>query len=73
MGEIYDPNCKHFKERNGKTKVWVEDKLAEKLNKFAANNKSSPSKIAEYCISMGINSLEHCPNQPVIFDKEILK
>jgi hypothetical protein len=72
-GEIYDPTCKYYKERNGRTKVWVDDLLVQKLNKFAADNKSCPSKIAEYCISMGINTLEHYPNQPVIFDKEILK
>lgn len=72
-GEIYDPTCKYYKERNGRTKVWVDDALAKKLKKFAKENNSDTTTIVEYFISMGINTLEHYPNQPVIFDKEILK
>jgi|TARA_R100000742_G_C4226520_1_gene49031 hypothetical protein len=68
MREIYDPECKYFKERNGRKKVWVDRELLERIDRISEENKIEPQKVVDYFISLGVNTVENYPEKRVIFD-----
>ena len=68
MREIYDPECKYFKERNGRKKVWVDRELLERIDIISEENKIEPQKVVDYFISLGVNTVENYPEKRVIFD-----
>ena len=68
MREIYDPNCKYFKERNGRKKVWVDCELLERIDRISKDNKVEPQKVVDYFISLGVNTVENYPDRKVFFD-----
>ena len=68
MREIYDPECKYFKERNGRKKVWVDRELLERIDRISEENKIEPQKVVDYFISLGVNTVENYPEKKVIFD-----
>ena len=68
MREIYDPNCKYFKERNGRKKVWVDCELLERIDRISKDNEVEPQKVVDYFISLGVNTVENYPEKKVIFD-----
>ena len=68
MREIYDPECRYFKERNGRKKVWVDRELLERIDRISEENKIEPQKVVDYFISLGVNTVENYPEKRVIFD-----
>tara|TARA_Y100001938_G_C7965176_1_gene366435 strand:- start:285 stop:503 length:219 start_codon:yes stop_codon:yes gene_type:complete len=68
MREIYDPNCKYFKERNGRKKVWVDCELLERIDRISKDNEVEPQKVVDYFISLGVNTVENYPEKKVFFD-----
>ncbi len=68
MREIYDPNCKYFKERNGRKKVWVDCELLERIDRISKDNEVEPQKVVDYFISLGVNTVENYPDRKVFFD-----
>tara|TARA_R100000773_G_C4210402_1_gene110122 strand:+ start:160 stop:378 length:219 start_codon:yes stop_codon:yes gene_type:complete len=68
MREIYDPNCKYFKERNGRKKVWVDCELLERIDRISKDNEVEPQKVVDYFISLGVNTVENYPERKVFFD-----
>ena len=68
MREIYDPNCKYFKERNGRKKVWVDCELLERIDRISKDNEVEPQKVVDYFISLGVHTVENYPDRKVFFD-----
>ena len=68
MREIYYPNCKYFKERNGRKKVWVDCELLERIDRISKDNEVEPQKVVDYFISLGVNTVENYPERKVFFD-----
>lgn len=61
-----------FIERNGRKPVYINKHLANKFADFCENQKKDPHKVAEYLISLGINTIEHYEDPKVLLDIQAL-
>lgn len=70
--EIYNPNDKIFKERNGRKAVWIDRELVSKIEAYAKKHSKCPQRLAEYILSLGVNTIEHYPQKHIEFDVDSL-
>lgn len=70
--EVYNPECKYFRERNGRKKVWLNEGLVKRLNDLSVHYEVDVQTIAEYFVQVGVNTVEHNPQKKVVFDLENL-
>ena len=61
-----------MKERNGKKAVWIDRELVEKLKSYAEKHEKCPQRLAEYILSLGVNTIEHYPQKTIEFDVDSL-
>jgi len=59
-------------ERSNNSAVYINKYIARSLINFAKSNKKDPQALAEYFLSLGINSVRHDKDQKVVFDIESL-
>lgn len=57
-------------ERNNNSALYVNKYIARSLIDFAESMKKDPRQLAEYFLSLGINSAKHYKDQKVKFDVE---
>ena len=57
-------------ERNNNSALYINKYIARSLVDFAKLNKKDPRVLAEYFLSLGINSAKHYKDQKVKFDVE---
>ena len=70
--KLMDFDDKIAKERNNNKPIYVNRHLAVSLQELAKLVKKDPKILAEYFLSLGINSAKHCKDQKVIFDVDNL-
>lgn len=59
-------------ERNGRKPIYVNKHLAKDFKEFCRSEQKQPHKVAEYLISLGMNSVKHYKEPKVSFDIEAL-
>jgi protein involved in sex pheromone biosynthesis len=69
---LYEFDDRILKERNGRKPIYVNKHLAKDFKDFCKTEKKSPHKVAEYLISLGMNSLKHYEKPKVSVDIEAL-
>ena len=70
--EVYNPESQYFIERNGRKKVWINERLVKRLQDLAVHYETDIQTIAEYFVQVGVNTVEHNPSGRVEFDLENL-
>ena len=61
-----------LKERNGRKPIYVNKHLARKFRDFCKMEQKEPHDVAEYLISLGMNSVTHYKDPTVSVDIEAL-
>jgi len=69
LQDFYDPV---LDERNGRKPIYINKHLAKDFILFCAEVDKKPHKVAEYLISLGINSIKHNTDKKVQFDIKAL-
>lgn len=69
---LYEFDDPILKERNGRKPIYVNKHLAKKFKDFCKSEQKEPHKVAEYLISLGMNSVEHYEDPMVSVDIEAL-
>ena len=59
-------------ERNNNSAVYINKYIVRSLIDFAKLNKKDPRVLAEYFLSLGINSAKYYKDQQVVFDIDSL-
>jgi hypothetical protein len=59
-------------ERNNNSALYINKYIARSLVDFAKLNKKDPRVLAEYFLSLGINSAKYYKDQQVVFDIDSL-
>ncbi len=59
-------------ERNNNSDVYINKYIVRSLIDFAKSNKKDPRVLAEYFLSLGINSAKYYKDQQVVFDIDSL-
>ena len=59
-------------ERNNNSAVYINKYIVRSLIDFAKSNKKDPRVLAEYFLSLGINSAKYDKDQQVVFDIDSL-
>ncbi|MDB2510122.1 hypothetical protein N9X32_06295 [Pseudomonadales bacterium] len=59
-------------ERSNNSAVYINKYIVRSLIDFAKSNKKDPRVLAEYFLSLGINSAKYDKDQQVVFDIESL-
>jgi hypothetical protein len=59
-------------ERNNNSAVYINKYIVRSLIDFAKSNKKDPRVLAEYFLSLGINSAKYYKDQQVVFDIDSL-
>jgi hypothetical protein len=59
-------------ERNNNSAVYINKYIVRSLIDFAKSNKKDPRALAEYFLSLGINSAKYDKGQQVVFDIDSL-
>tara|TARA_R110000796_G_scaffold209830_1_gene326107 strand:+ start:359 stop:574 length:216 start_codon:yes stop_codon:yes gene_type:complete len=59
-------------ERSNNSAVYINKYIVRSLIDFAKSNKKDPRVLAEYFLSLGINSAKHDKGQQVVFDIDSL-
>ena len=61
-----------YEERNGRKPIYINKYLAKKFIDFCQAEQKEPHDVAEYLISLGINSVTHYKDPTVSVDIEAL-
>jgi protein involved in sex pheromone biosynthesis len=61
-----------FEERNNRKPIYINKHLARKFIDFCKTEQKQPHDVAEYLISLGINSVTHYKDPTVSVDIEAL-
>jgi len=69
---LYEFDDRILSERNGRKPIYVNKHLAKKFKDFCENQQKSPHKVAEYLISLGMNSVKYYEEPKVSVDIEAL-
>ena len=69
---LYDFSDRILKYRHGINPIYLNKHLSKEFNDFCKTEKKSPHKVAEYLISLGMNSLKHYEKPKVSVDIEAL-
>ena len=69
---LYEFDDKILNERNGRKPIYVNNNLAKSFKEFCEEGNKPPHKVAEYLISLGMNSVKHYKEPKVSFDIEAL-
>jgi hypothetical protein len=57
-------------ERCGRSAIYLENSIVEKLNALSIEKQIDRGKLADYFLSIGVNTAMHCPRQSVVFNVE---
>ena len=69
---LYEFDDRILNERNGRKPVYINKHLAKKFKDFCESEQKSPHQVAEYLISLGMNSVKHYEKPKVSVDIEAL-
>jgi len=69
---LYEFDDRILKERNGRKPIYVNKHLAKSFKEFCEEENKPPHKVAEYLISLGMNSVKHYKEPKVSVDIEAL-
>ncbi len=69
---LYEFDDRILNERNGRKPIYVNKHLAKSFKEFCEEENKPPHKVAEYLISLGMNSVKHYKEPKVSFDIEAL-
>ena len=69
---LYEFDDRILNERNGRKPIYVNKHLAISFKEFCEEENKPPHKVAEYLISLGMNSLKHYEDPKVSVDIEAL-
>ena len=69
---LYEFDDPILKERNGRKPIYVNKHLAKSFKEFCEEENKPPHKVAEYLISLGMNSVKHYEDPKVSVDIEAL-
>jgi len=61
-----------FEERNGRKPIYINKHLAKRFVDFCNTENKHPHEVAEYLISLGINSVKYYEDQKVSLDIQAL-
>ncbi len=56
---LYEFDDRILNERNGRKPIYVNKHLAKNFKEFCEEQNKSPHKVAEYLISLGLNSVKY--------------
>jgi hypothetical protein len=57
-------------ERCGRSAVYLENSIVDKLNALSLEKQIDRGKLADYFLSIGVNTVMHCPEQSIVFNVE---
>ena len=69
---LFDFDDPIINERNNNSALYINKYIARYLVDFAKLNKKDPRVLAEYFLSLGINSAKYYKDQQVVFDIDSL-
>ena len=69
---LYQFDDRIFQERNGRKSVYINKHLAKKFKDFCESENKKPHEVAEYLLSLGMNSVKHYEDQKVSLDIQAL-
>ena len=69
---LYEFDDRILNERNGRKPIYVNKHLAKSFKEFCEEENKPPHKVAEYLISLGMNSVKHYQDPKVSVDIEAL-
>ena len=69
---LYEFDDRIRSERNWRKPIYVNKHLAKKFKDFCESQQKSPHKVAEYLISLGMNSVKYYEEPKVSVDIEAL-
>lgn len=69
LSEFDDPI---LKERNGRRPIYINKHLVKRFIDFCEHEQKEPHDVAEYLISLGINSVKHYKDPTVSVDIQAL-
>jgi protein involved in sex pheromone biosynthesis len=70
--DLYQFDDRIFQERNGRKPVYINKHLAKKFKDFCESENKKPHEVAEYLLSLGMNSVKHYEDQKVSLDIQAL-
>lgn len=69
---LYEFDDRILNERNGRKPIYVNKHLAERFKNFCKSEQKDPHEVAEYLISLGMNSAKYYKEPKVSVDIEAL-
>ena len=67
---LFSFNDPILNERCGRKAIYISKEIFDKLNALSLELKKDRSALADYFMSLGVNTTTHCPEQSVVFDIE---
>ena len=65
---LYEFDDRILSERNGRKPIYVNKHLAKDFKEFCKSEQKQPHEVAEYLISLGMNSVQHYEDPKVSVD-----
>jgi protein involved in sex pheromone biosynthesis len=69
---LYEFDDRILSERNGRKPIYVNKHLAKDFKEFCKSEQKQPHEVAEYLISLGMNSVKYYEEPKVSVDIEAL-
>ena len=69
---LYEFDDRILSERNGRKPIYVNKHLVKDFKEFCKNENKKPHEVAEYLISLGMNSVKYYEEPKVSVDIEAL-
>jgi protein involved in sex pheromone biosynthesis len=69
---LYEFDDRILNERNGRKPIYVNKHLVKDFKEFCKNENKKPHEVAEYLISLGMNSVKYYEKPKVSVDIEAL-
>jgi len=67
---LFSFNDPILNERCGRSAVYIENSIVDKLNALSLQKEIDRGMLVDYFLSIGVNTVMHCPEQSIVFNVE---